>query len=127
MTKLLWIALAGGLGALARFGLVKLVQDAASTAKGDFPWGTLAVNILGCLIFGLVWTMTTERFTISPELRVAVLIGFLGAFTTFSTFAFETSGFLRDGQWLLAAGNLTAQNVLGLLAMFAGLTLGKWI
>lgn len=124
MIKLLCIAAAGALGTLARFGLAKWIQE---SAKGLFPWGTLGVNLLGCLCFGLCWTILAERFSVDPRLRTIVLIGFMGAFTTFSSFAFETAQLLDDGQWALAAVNVTAQNVGGLLAMFAGMSLGKLV
>lgn len=124
MPKLLWIALAGALGTVARYGLSKLVQD---TTKSLFPWGTFAVNIFGCLLFGVLCSAMTERFSISPQTRSIILVGFMGAFTTFSTFAFETGEFLREGEWLLAAGNLTAQNVLGVSALLVGMALGRFL
>ena len=124
MTKLLWMALAGALGTLARYGLSKLVQDSTESL---FPWGTLAVNVVGCLVFGTLCSALGERFAFSPQTRIILLVGFMGAFTTFSTFAFETGELLREGSWLLAAGNLTAHNMLGLAALFAGLALGRLI
>ena len=83
-------------------------------------WGTIAVNILGSFLFGLVWALAQERSIISAEARIIVLAGFMGAFTTFSTFMFETGELLRDSQWALAFGNLALQNVVGLAAVFAG-------
>lgn len=124
LAKLIWIALAGAVGTLARYGLASLVHQ---LARGVFPWGTLAVNLLGCLLFGAVWSLTEDRWSLSPELRVAVLVGFLGAFTTFSTFMFETGQLLRDSQWLFALGNLAFQNALGLVALFIGFALGRLI
>ena len=125
MPKFIWllcIGLAGGAGALARYGLAKFVQD---STKGLFPWGTFTVNVAGCLVFGLLFVVMTDRFNVNPHVRAVVLVGFMGAFTTFSTFAFETGEFLRDGQWLLAVGNVAGQNLFGLAALFAGLSLGK--
>ncbi len=84
-----------------------------------FPWGTLTVNLAGSFLFGLVWALATERSVISGDVRIIVLAGFMGAFTTFSTFMFETGELIKDSQWLLAAGNLAIQNVLGLAAVFA--------
>lgn len=120
--KIAWLAAAGGLGTLTRYWLGGAVQR---LHDGAFPWGTLAVNALGCVLFGLVWTLAEERFLISGETRAIVLIGFMGAFTTFSTYAFETSAMLRDAEWVLAAANFVAQNVLGLLGFFAGAALGR--
>jgi len=119
--KTLWIGLAGSLGALARYWLGGLAQKLGA----GFPWSTLIVNGLGCLLFGVVWALAEQRGLISVELRTILLVGFMGAFTTFSTFAFETEAFLRDGQYGLAAGNVAAQVALGLAAMIGGQALGR--
>jgi CrcB protein len=115
--RLMWIALAGAVGTLSRYWLSGLVQRLCGVR---FPWGTLAVNALGCFLFGIVWALAEERLVISGETRLILLTGFMGAFTTFSTFAFETGAFLRDSEWLLAASNLIGQNVLGLALVFLG-------
>jgi len=120
--KLLALAVAGTLGTLARYGLSGLVQRLHESA---FPWGTLVVNALGCFLFGVVWALAEERLVISGETRLVLLVGFMGAFTTFSTYAFETSAMLRDAEWLLAAGNLLAHNVLGIACFFVGVALGR--
>ncbi|MBU1274724.1 MAG: fluoride efflux transporter CrcB [Proteobacteria bacterium] len=122
MSKLLLIALAGSLGTLARYGLGGLVHR---LLPWPFPWGTLTVNLLGSFLFGLVWSLAQERFIISAEARIIILAGFMGAFTTFSTFMFETGELLRDSQWALAAGNLLLQNLVGLVAVFAGWALAR--
>ena len=120
--KLVMIALAGAVGTLARYGLGGLVQRAAG---GFFPWGTLAVNVAGCFLFGLVWALAEERFLISGEVRTIVLVGFMGAFTTFSTFAFETGEMLRNAEYLMAGANLLAQNVLGIAGLMLGLVAAR--
>ena len=122
MTKLLLIAAFGALGTLARYGLAGWVQRLGGAA---FPWGTLAVNLAGCLLFGLVWSYAEARLWVSSQWRLAVLTGFMGAFTTMSTFMFETGGLLRDGQFLLALVNLATQNLGGLAALFLGWQLGR--
>jgi fluoride exporter len=122
--KLAWIAVAGAVGTLARYGLGGLVQNAVGTL---FPWGTVVVNLVGCLAFGLVISILGERFTFSGELRMILLTGFMGAFTTFSTFMYETEQLLEGSQWGWAVGNLALQNVVGLLAVFVGLALGRLI
>ncbi len=122
LQKLLWLALAGALGTVSRYLLGGLVQRYAG---GSFPWGTLAVNGIGCLLFGVIWSLAAERSILTPETRALVLIGFLGAFTTFSSFAFETAQMIRDSQWLYAGVNLVAQNVLGLVFVFVGFALGR--
>ena len=121
-SKLLWLAGAGALGTLARYGLGGLVQR---LHESIFPWGTFVVNALGCFLFGLVWTLAEERLVIGGETRAVILVGFMGAFTTFSTFAFETAAMLRDAEWLLAAANLLAHNGLGLAGFFLGVGLGR--
>lgn len=124
LQKLFYLALAGGVGTLARYGLSSLAQK---TISGGFPLGTAVVNIAGCLLFGLLWAAMENRLSFSPQARTIIFIGFFGAFTTFSSFAFETCQLLDDSQWFWAAANILLQNVLGLAAMMAGLTVGKWI
>jgi len=124
MIKLGWLFLAGGCGCLARYGLSGLVQR---LVPSGLPLGTFVVNIVGCLAFGCIWSLAEERVLISGEARFFILAGFCGSFTTFSTFAFESSEMLRDSQWLFAAGNVLAHNFLGVLAILLGWTLGKLI
>jgi CrcB protein len=123
--KLLLIAVAGALGTLARYGMTGAVQNVLGK---DFPWGTVSVNLLGCLLFGVVWGLTMEsRLTVSPEVRIILLVGFMGGFTTFSSFGFEAAKLLEDSEWLLALGYMALQNVGGLVAMFVGLALGRLV
>ena len=122
MQKILLIGLAGACGALARDGLGGLVQRYSGAT---FPWGTLVVNILGSFLFGFIWSLVEQRLVISPEARIIILSGFLGAFTTFSSFMFETSSLMGEGQWLLAGLNIGGQILFGLTAMFLGLAAGR--
>lgn len=122
LQRMLLIGFAGALGTLARYGLGGLVQRIAG---GTLPWGTMFVNVLGCFLFGLVWTLADERLVISDEARLIVLGGFMGAFTTFSTFIFDTGGFVRDAQWLLATGNILAQTGVGLFFLFIGISAAR--
>lgn len=115
--KLAWIAVAGALGTLSRYALSGLVQRLCGER---FPWGTWVVNGLGCFLFGVIWALAEERLVLGGEIRFIVLTGFMGAFTTFSTFAFETSQFLQDSEWSLAAAHLVGQNSLGLLCVLLG-------
>ena len=123
-SKLFWLALAGACGALARYGLGGWIQ---SGLRSGFPWGTLAVNALGCFAFGLVWTLAQERMAISPEVRTIVLVGFLGSFTTFSAFLFETEQMIEHAEWLTAALNVTGELAAGFVAYLLGAGLGRWI
>jgi len=122
--KLLWLAVAGAIGTLSRYALAGFVQRLAG---GVFPWGTLAVNGLGCFVFGVIWAMAGERLALGPELRTIVLVGFLGAFTTFSALISESGLLAMDSEWLWATANLLGQNVLGIVTFFLGLLLGRTI
>ncbi|MBZ5553884.1 MAG: fluoride efflux transporter CrcB [Acidobacteriia bacterium] len=122
MHKIAFLACAGACGTLARYILQGWAQRVFG---GEFPWGTLVVNSVGCFAFGLIWAIAEERFLMRPEWRAVLLIGFLGAFTTFSSFVFETAELFRDTQWQMAILNLVGQNVLGLVLFFLGLFLGR--
>jgi len=122
MQKLLLLTAAGAAGALARYGLAGVVQRGLGAA---FPWGTFVVNVVGCLLFGLVWVLGEERMAIGPEARTVLLVGFLGAFTTFSTFAFETSEMLRESQYLMVAANVLAHMAAGLIGLWGGMAVGR--
>ncbi len=120
--KLLGLAIAGACGTLLRYGLAGVAQR---TSQSEFPWGTAVVNVAGCFLAGAFWAYAQERINISGEIRAIVLVGFFGAFTTFSAFMLETSGLLRDGQWMPALGNLLLQNVVGVVFLFLGLAIGR--
>ncbi|MBU1040067.1 MAG: fluoride efflux transporter CrcB [Proteobacteria bacterium] len=120
--KIFLLGLAGACGTLSRYWLSGAVQGVMGR---DFPWGTAAVNLLGCLLFGLVWVLADERQLIRAEFRVVILVGFMGAFTTFSSLIFETGELLRGTQWAYAALNLMGQNLLGFAAFYIGAALGR--
>ena len=120
--KFALLALAGALGTLARYGTAGLVQRIHGTS---FPWGTLAVNLTGCFLAGLLWTLFENRWPLSGEARTIVLVGFIGAFTTFSAFILESGELLRSAEWFHATVNLAMQNILGFAALFAGVALAR--
>jgi CrcB protein len=120
--NLLGIALAGAAGALARYGLSGLAHR---WWGAGFPWGTLTVNLIGCLLLGLLTEMTRHTGWLSPEVRAAIGIGFLGSFTTFSTFGVETFRAIEQGDWGVAALNIASNVVLGLIFVLAGTTLAR--
>lgn len=122
MQKLMLIAIAGAMGTLARYGLSSTVNRLMGH---QFPWGTFAVNMVGCFLFGLIWEAANNRLGISLETRTIILVGFMGAFTTFSTFIFDSHSLLQKSQWLMVLGNLLGQNLLGLVALVAGWGLAK--
>lgn len=122
MSKLVLLFLAGGFGSLSRYFLSGVFQRAVSIS---LPVGTYLVNIVGCFLFGLIWAYAQDRISLSPDLRVIVLTGFMGAFTTFSTFIFESSALLDSSQWFYFAVNVIGQLVTGIILLKMGLMLGK--
>jgi CrcB protein len=118
---LLVIAAGGALGAVSRYVTSGWVQ---ALTGGFFPWGTMAVNVAGSLALGftMVWLQST---TSSAELRDLITVGFLGSFTTFSTFSYETADMLRDGEWWRASGYTAGSVMLGLLAVALGASLAS--
>jgi fluoride exporter len=118
------IGIGGALGAIARYQLAAMIQ---SRIPAGFPWGTFVVNVSGCFAMGVVTTLLSERMVVHPNWRYLVPIGFIGAYTTFSTFELETFRAIGDGAWwiggLNAAGSLTA----GYVALWAGLLLARFI
>lgn len=111
----------GFVGAVLRFGLSGLVQRGAPLST--FPWGTLAVNLLGCLLIGLIAGLVDSRQLFSPEARIFMLIGVLGGFTTFSTFGYEAIALLRDAEYLRAVAYVGIQVFAGLALVWSGYVL----
>jgi len=124
MRDILVMALFGALGSLSRYGLSGL---AYKWWGGGFAYGTLLVNVLGCFVLALLMQTALTTDLIPPSLRLWMGVGFLGAFTTFSTFGYETMRYLTDGAYGLAAANAGANLVLGFGATLAGLGLGRLI
>jgi CrcB protein len=119
--QVLYIFIAGGFGALGRWGLSGLAQRIGDS----FPWGTLTVNLVGSLVLGFIMQIGLSTDIIPQELRVAVTAGFLGAFTTFSTFSFETARYLEDGIWLTGLLNIAFNVVLCIAAALLGMFLAR--
>jgi fluoride exporter len=112
-----WVAAGGAIGSVARYVLAGLVHRYTSAF---FPYGTFAVNTIGCMLFGLFFGLTEQRFAVSPTVRAFLLIGVLGGFTTFSSYAFESFQLMRDAQYLRASVNVAGQVVLGLVCFWLG-------
>ena len=122
--KLCLLALAGALGTLARYELAGFVHRINNVS---FPWGTIAVNLTGCFLAGLLWALFENRWTVSGETRMVVLVGFMGAFTTFSAMILETGELIRSAEWIYALVNVAVQNVIGFVALFIGAALGRMV
>ena len=122
MERILLLFAAGGLGTISRYAVATWVQRASST---DFPWGVMTTNALGSFAFGLIYSLVEDPNLLSGEARLILLVGFMGAFTTFSTFAFDTSQLIRDDRYLWAAGNMILNNAIGLSLVFLGIGLGR--
>lgn len=124
MNTLLPILIGGAAGALGRWWLTGAVH--AWLGRG-FPYGTLAVNVLGCLAMGILYVLLVERGEAPAEWRGVLLVGFLGAFTTFSSFSLETVALLEDGQLVKAAANTLFSVVLCLLATWVGMAASRQV
>ena len=122
--NILMFSVAASLGALARYGLGAAVDVVLG---GTFPWGIFIVNMVGCFAFGAVWALTDVYQIFSPTVHVILLTGFMGAFTTFSSFIFDSDMLLKNENWLGFAGNVVGQVVIGLIMLYAGIKAMAWI
>jgi len=118
--RLILIAIFGAVGTLARYGLQGVIQT-----RSGFPYGTLLINLLGCFFLGLIGQFTLNRMVISPDLRIAIAVGFFGGFTTFSSFGWETAKLLEEGAWARASAYVSASVVIGLFLSVAGIRLAN--
>jgi CrcB protein len=117
----LFIAVGGAAGAVLRY----IISGWSYRLLGEgFPWGTFVVNVLGSFLIGFLWQLF-EYFPISPYMRGLIFIGGLGAFTTFSTFAFESINLFRDGELILGFANVLLMDLFGILLGFLGIILGR--
>jgi len=114
----LWVALGSAIGGVLRYAISRAMEP----VSGGIPWGTVVVNIVGCFVIGYFGTLTLAggRFAEPPEVRIFVMVGVCGGFTTFSSFSLQTFELLRTGRWGLALGNLLISVVVCLIAVAAG-------
>lgn len=124
MEKFLLISLGAVLGANARYWIGTW---AAEKFGPSFPYGTMIINLTGSFVIGLFLTLATERLALDPRWRYLVVVGFLGAYTTFSTFAFESFNLIDQSQWLAAGLNVVGSAVLGILFVGLGVLVAKMI
>ena len=120
--RYLVISLGGVLGANARYLLGNWVAARYGTS---FPYGTMLINVSGSFVIGFFLVLITERFVVHPNWRLFFAVGFLGAYTTFSTFSFESVALIQGGSWLLSLANMVGSVALGLVAVLAGMALAR--
>ena len=122
MRQLLAVAAGGAAGAVMRWLMASGIQRMAG---GAFPWGTLVVNALGSFLLGFLFVWLIERSSASELMRLALTVGFLGAFTTFSTYSLESIRLLQEGAFALAFGNIIGQVILCLMLTWLGVQLAR--
>jgi fluoride exporter len=122
VNDILVISIGAIVGANARWVISRF---AAKILSPIFPYGTLLINVSGSFIVGFFMIWATEKVLIDPRWRLLIVVGFCGAFTTFSSYAFETMAYLEQGQWLLLFTNLVSNNLLCLGAALAGMALAR--
>lgn len=120
MANIIIIGIGGFLGAISRYGVALWIGQRWGRS---FPLGTFVINVSGSFLIGLLMSLFTERFMVNPQWRLMLVVGFLGAYTTFSTFEYETGTLLKDSEWLIAGLNV----VLSVFAGFIALKLGEVI
>jgi CrcB protein len=118
------IGIGGALGAVARYGIGLWIGQRWGRS---FPLGTFVINVSGSFLIGLLMTLLAERFTVNPQWRLLLVVGFLGAYTTFSTFEYETGALLKDGEWTFAMLNVILSVVAGFIALKFGEMIAKAI
>lgn len=124
MLQVIAIACGGAFGALSRYFIIGIVTDWLGK---DFPFGTLFVNVLGSFLIGILYVVVVLKMHVSPELKSILVVGFLGAFTTFSTFSLEAFNFINQGLLLSAVTYILSSVILCILAVWAGVSLAKLI
>lgn len=119
---LLLVGAGGFFGAIARYLIDGWV---ATSTGGGFPWGTLVVNVSGSFVLGVLFAASVERDVLPAAIRAPVLIGFIGAYTTFSTLTLESWRLVESGSYVAAVGNIGGSMVLGMIAVVSGLAIGR--
>ena len=122
MIKYWMVGIGGFIGAIARFALGSYIGNRMGSR---FPYGTFVINISGSFLIGLILTMLAQRFDLSPNWRYLIPIGFIGAYTTFSTFEYETLRTVQDGQILMAFANVSLSVIVGFAAVWLGVVAGR--
>ena len=121
--ELVWVGIGGAAGAIGRY---LVGRELTTRVDGAFPWGTFTVNVIGALLIGVLFAVLTEHGVGDDHLRLLLVVGVLGGFTTFSSFALEAVNLLESGQWPIAVAYVVGSNLLGIVACVAGMQLARW-
>lgn len=124
MVKFGYLVIGGAAGTVARYALSGAAYQIFGT---NFPYGTFVVNLIGCFVVGFLASLTENKFFLNADLRLLLMVGFCGAFTTFSTFILETAYLIRDGEVNMALLNVALSTVLGFIVLYLGILLGEVI
>ena len=124
MVNIFIIGIGGFLGAISRYGVALWIGQRWGRS---FPLGTFVINVSGSFFIGLLMTLFAERFMVNPQWRLMLIVGFLGAYTTFSTFEYETGALLKDSEWLIAMLNVLLSVIVGFIALKLGEVIAKSI
>lgn len=122
MDKIIYLMVAGSLGTLARYGISIFFNKYAVV---NFPIGVFAANMLGSFLFGLIWALSEDKGIVNSNMRLIILVGFMGSFTTFSTFAFDNTIYITQLDWAKLVLNILANNIVGIFLIYLGFKLSK--
>ena len=122
MDKIIYLMVAGSLGTLARYGISIFFNKYAVV---NFPIGVFAANMLGSFLFGLIWALSEDKGIVNSNMRLIILVGFMGSFTTFSTFAFDNTIYITQLDWAKLVLNILANNIGGIFLIYLGFKLSK--
>lgn len=122
--RYIWVALGGGIGAVLRYGVSGWVQKFSG---GSFPFGTLGVNIIGSFLIGTIMALSMRALWVTPALRIFLVTGLLGGFTTFSAFSYETLSLIQDGETVYALANILGSLTSCLVAVWLGTVIGRMV
>lgn len=118
----LWVGIGGFIGANSRYIVSRIIADRLGSA---WPYGTFVINLAGALLIGIIVTTLTERVIADPLWRQLVVIGFLGGFTTFSSYTFDAMTLIQDGEWRASLLYVLSSNILGLLCCYLGIVIAR--
>ena len=122
MDKIVYLMVAGSLGTIARYGISIFFNKFAVV---NFPIGVFVVNMLGSFLFGLIWALSEDKGIVNSNMRLIILVGFMGSFTTFSTFAFDNTIYITQLDWAKLVLNILANNIVGIFLIYLGFKLSK--